>query len=193
MIFPPILNPINNPRKCWNACIRCIAWSSYHLTVDMHENPRSLSENSGLNRGNSVGNIPMAFRYALSSSISHASGRILRYACIIEIGLASFSTPLSLPRTSRTFRSRLGVSLRGSQAPITPAAAKCDPLRVMECANYNICWIIGGRLAAPADAAARCTGYNTCICIGIYTGRFRFQRQIVCNAGPRKIRERKKL
>lgn len=29
--------------------------------------------------------------------------------------------------------------LYGSVAPITPAAAKCDPLRVMECANYNIC------------------------------------------------------
>ena len=117
-----------------------------------------------------IRNIPMAFRYALSSSISHASGRILRYARIIEIGLASFS-PLSLSRTSRTFRSRLGVSLRGFQAPITPAAAKCDPLRVMECANYNICWIIGGRLAAPADAAARCTGYNTCICIGTHLYR----------------------
>lgn len=33
----------------------------------------------------------------------------------------------------------LPVSLYGSVAPITPAAAKCDPLRVMECANYNIC------------------------------------------------------
>lgn len=32
-----------------------------------------------------------------------------------------------------------GSPLYGSVAPITPAAAKCDPLRVMECANYNIC------------------------------------------------------
>lgn len=94
---------------------------------------------SRLNGGNPAWNTPVVFRYMLSSSISHASGRILRYARIIEIGLASFPTLLSLPRTSQPFRSRLGVSLRGSRAPITPAAAKCDPLRVMECANYNIC------------------------------------------------------
>lgn len=113
-----------------------------------------------LNRGNPSMEYPVSSKYALSSSISHASGRILRYARIIEIGLASFSI-LSLSRTSWPFRSRLGVSLHRSRAPITPAAAKCDPLRVMECANYNICWIIGGRLAAPTDAAGRHTGYNT--------------------------------
>lgn len=58
------------------------------------------------------------------------------------------------------------LSPRFSNPPITPAAAKCDPLRVMECANYNICWIIGGRLAAPAYAATRRTG---CI-LYVYTG-----------------------
>jgi len=70
--------------------------------------------------------------------------------------------PLSLsppPSLTLSPSSSLHFPLYGSVAPITPAAAKCDPLRVMECANYNICWIIGGRSAAPADGAGRHTGY----------------------------------
>lgn len=92
---------------------------------------------------------------------------------IIEIGWTRWLSTWTLrssryraERTETTLRVGLYIYRPGSAAtalslsvlsrgPITPPAAKCDPLSVMECANYNICWIIGARSApAPARSAS---------------------------------------
>lgn len=65
--------------------------------------------------------------------------QVVSFATLVLSRLASPPSLLLSRSLEPPERFVLGVSLRGSQAPITPAAAKCDPLRVMECANYNIC------------------------------------------------------